>query len=315
MSGIPNRARVFALALAVLTLGTGLSAGQFRQADGGITVFDDVNFQGVRMTFTSDVPDLNRANLNDRVSSLQVSPNESWEVCEDNNYGGRCVVMSGVARDLRSLGMSDRISSMRRLQGRQARSNSGSRYDGDLVGIAVSDDVDFQGISATFTGDVSDLHDSPLNDRISSLRVAPGESWQVCEHNNYGGRCVIVTGAERDLGRLGMGDVISSMRRVDVRATQDDRGGFNAPRQSRSEIVLFDRPSYRGATQSETGATANLGTFRNRALSAQILDGAWELCEEPGWGGRCVRIESSVPDLQSIGLRGVASARPIDPTR
>jgi hypothetical protein len=314
MSGIPNRARVFALALAVLTLGTGLSAAQFRQAGGGITVFDDVNFQGVRMTFSSDVPDLNRVNLNDRISSLQVSPNESWEVCEDNNYGGRCVVMSGGARDLRSLGMSDRISSMRRVQGRQGR-NSGGRYDGDVVGIAVSDDVNFQGASATFTSDVSDLGDSPLNDRISSLRVAPGESWQVCEHNNYGGRCIIVTGAEHDLGMLGMNDVISSMRRVDVRATRDDRGGFNAPRQSRSEIVLFDRTGYRGAAQNETGATANLGTFQNRAQSAQILDGAWELCEEPGWGGRCMRIESSVPDLQSIGLRGVASARPIDPAR
>ena len=112
-----------------------------------------------------------------------------------------------------------------------------------------------------------------------------------------------------------MSDVISSMRRVDVRANRDDRGGFNAPRQSRSEIVLFDRPGYRGAAQNETGAAANLGAFQNRAQSAQILDGAWELCEEPGWGGRCMRIESSVPDLQSIGLRGVASARPIDPTR
>jgi len=79
--------------------------------------------------------------------------------------------------------------------------------------------------------------------------------------------------------------------------------------------VVRSDPGYRGATQNETGATANLGAFRNRAQSAQILDGAWELCEEPGWGGRCMRIESSVPDLQTIGLRGVGSARPIDPIR
>jgi len=315
MSRIPIQARVLSLAVAVLALGTVASVAQSRQAGGGITVFDDVNFQGTTLTFNGDVPDLSRFNLNDRISSLQVSPDESWEVCENNNYSGRCVIMSGVARDLRSLGMSDNITSMRRVQGRQARFNSGRRYDGDVVGIAVSDDVNFQGVAATFTSDVSDLHDSPLNDRISSLRVAPGESWQVCEHANYGGRCVIVSGSERDLGMLGMNDVISSMRRVDGRANRDDRGGFNEPRQSRSEIVLFDRPGYRGATQNETGATANLGAFRNRAQSAQILDGAWELCEEPGWGGRCMRIESSVPDLQTIGLRGVGSARPIDPIR
>jgi hypothetical protein len=315
MSPYLRSARVISLVVAVLTLGAGVSVAQSRQTGRGITVFDDVNFQGTTLTFNSDVPDLNRFNLNDRISSLQVSPDESWEVCENNNYGGRCVIMSGVARDLRSLGMSDNITSMRRVQGRQARFNSGSHYDGDVVGIAVSDDVDFQGASATFTSDVSDLRDSQLNDRISSLRVAPGESWQLCEHNNYGGRCVIVSGAERDLGTLGMNDVISSMRRVDVRADRDNRGGFNDSRQFRSEIVLFDRPGYRGATQNETGATTNLGAFRNRAQSAQILDGAWELCEEPGWGGRCMRIESSVPDLQSIGLRGVASARPVDSPR
>ena len=315
MSAISPRACMLTLVMAVFALGAGAAVAQPRQAGGGITVFDGVNLQGATRTFNSDVPDLRRFNLNDRISSLQVSANESWEVCENDNYGGRCIVVSGVERDLRDVGMSDSVTSIRRVQSRQARVNHRNRNDGDVAGITVSDDVNFQGASLVFTSDVPDLRAYQLNDRISSLRVAFDESWQVCERNKYRGRCVVVSGAEGDLRALGLSDVISSMRRVDSRGGRDDRGGFIAQRQSRSEIVLFDQPGYRGMVLNETEAAAGLGAFSSRVRSAQILGGAWELCDEPGWGGRCVQIESSVPDLERIGLRGVASARPLDTPR
>jgi hypothetical protein len=312
MSQLIGRTRVLALALAVVGFGVGVSAAQSRQ-DGGITVYDEVNFQGASATFRGDVSDLRAVGFNDRISSLRMAPGETWEVCEDVNYGGRCAVISDSERDLRTRGWNDTITSMRRVQAREVqrredRVDRGERDDRGGAGIRVYGAVNFQGASATFRGDVPDLRAARFNDRISSLEVGPGESWQICSNVNYGGRCAVVSGSERDLRVFGWNDTISSMRRVPGREGRRDR-------ENRDEIVLFDGPNYRGAAQTLTDAVPGLGAFTNRAESAQILRGNWELCEEPRWGGRCVRISSSVPDLRRIGLRGVASARPLEERR
>ena len=120
MSQTIRSARVIALVVAVLALGVGVSVAQPRRG-GAITVSDDVNFQGPTMTFRSDVPDLRDFQFNDRISSLVVDPGDSWEVCEDTNYGGRCLVVTGAERDLRTRGLNDVISSMRRVQVREDR--------------------------------------------------------------------------------------------------------------------------------------------------------------------------------------------------
>ena len=49
------------------------------------------------------------------------------------------------------------------------------------------------------------------NDRISSIRVRGGAEAQVCEHNNFQGRCVVIDRDVRNLGRGG-NDIISSIR-------------------------------------------------------------------------------------------------------
>jgi hypothetical protein len=190
MSHSMRNARCIALVLPVLALGMGVSVAQPRQG-GGITVSEDVDFQGTTMTFRDDVPDLRNVALNDRISSLRVAPGESWEVCENVNYGGRCIVVSGSERDLRTRGLNDAITSMRRVQSREARDD---RYDRSGAGITVSDDVNFRGATMTFRRDIPDLRDVQFNDRISSLQVAPGESWEVCEDANYRGRCLVVGG-------------------------------------------------------------------------------------------------------------------------
>jgi hypothetical protein len=329
MSQTTRRARVFALVVVVLALGVGVSIAQPRQ---GITAYEDVNFQGPGLTFSDDVPDLRNTLLNDRISSLEVAPGESWQVCEDINYGGRCLVISGSELDLRLRRWNDMISSMRRVpdrdgrrvrddrDDRSARSDRDDRSARSEVRITVYDDVNFQGAPFTFRNEVADLREFGLNDRISSLQVPPDESWEVCENTNFGGRCVVVSGSDRDLRPRGWNDMISSMRPVQGRqggVNPDDRNGrrdgFIVP--PRSEIVLFDQSGYRGAAQTVTQAAPGLGAFANRARSVQILEGVWELCEQSRWGGRCVRITSSVPDIGRLGLNGVASARPLDRSR
>lgn len=84
------------------------------------------------------------------------------------------------------------------------------------VGITVFADPNFRGKSATYRQDVPDLQPLGLNDKVSSLRVGRGEQWEVCEHANYQGRCVVVSGNEADLRRNSWNDLISSFRRVRV---------------------------------------------------------------------------------------------------
>lgn len=174
------------------------------------------------------------------------------------------------------------------------------------VGITVFNDQNFRGKSSTFRRDVSDLEPLGINDRVSSLRVGPGEQWEVCEHSNYQGRCVVVSGEESDLRRNSWNDVISSMRRV--------RGRFPSrpPSQDDPYIVLFERTNYRGNPSNYSGPVSDIFGLNRRVQSVTIGRGTWELCEGRNFTGRCVTLDTSVPDLGSYNLRNrVASARPI----
>src|SRR5215831_18406457 len=82
------------------------------------------------------------------------------------------------------------------------------------IGITVFADLNFRGKTATFRQDVPDLRPMGLDNRIRSLRVGRGEKWEVCEHANYQGRCVVISGEEPDLRRNQWDRIISSMRRV-----------------------------------------------------------------------------------------------------
>ena len=173
------------------------------------------------------------------------------------------------------------------------------------IGITVFVDRNFRGKSATFRDDVPDLARLGLNDRISSFRVGPGEKWEVCEHANYQGRCVVVSGEESDLRRNAWNDIISSIRRV-------SGGGVFPPRPpigNELYIVLFDQTMFRGNPTNFYGAVASLN---RRAQSVTIGGGVWELCDNTNFRGRCVTLQQSVSDLASVNLRNrVASARPI----
>jgi uncharacterized protein YcfJ len=61
-----------------------------------------------------------------------------------------------------------------------------------------------------------------FNDRASSVVVTKGERWEVCEHQNFGGRCVILRGGRyATLQAMGLNDRVSSVREVSVNAVVD----------------------------------------------------------------------------------------------
>jgi beta/gamma crystallin len=177
---------------------------------------------------------------------------------------------------------------------------------GGGVGITVFTGSDFSGKAVTFQRDMPNLRADNLNDQIASLRVARGEQWEVCEHANFRGRCVVVSGDERNLARNSWANTISSMRRVRTAA-----GVLPAPL---PDITLFDQPGFRGRSANFTAATASLPLALPAAKSVTVGRGVWELCDGRNFTGRCITVQRNTPLLGGTRpLTRVRSLRPLTP--
>jgi hypothetical protein len=145
-----------------------------------VTVFRATNFGGQSFSFDADIPNLEQAGWNDLVASLRVGAPTFGR--GNRGFGG---------------------------------ARGGGRFGrGNDTGLEVFSDVDFGGQSAMFTTTTPNLGASGMARTISSLRVAPGQSWQVCTEPNYQGRCQVVTGEMTDLRPGQWSDVIQSVRRL-----------------------------------------------------------------------------------------------------
>lgn len=88
------------------------------QAMAQITLYEHEGWRGRAVQSNGAIPDFYRSGLNDRASSVVVA-NGRWEVCDDANFRGNCMVLrSGSYESLRGMGMNDRISSARPMRGR-----------------------------------------------------------------------------------------------------------------------------------------------------------------------------------------------------
>jgi hypothetical protein len=177
------------------------------------------------------------------------------------------------------------------------------------VGITVYENPNFGGRNATFRNDVPDLTDSGMNDRISSLRVAPNEMWELCEHANYKGRCQVFSGIEGNLHPMQWNDIVSSLRRV--RGNGSGRGGWGS---SRAELQLFDGTRYTGRSLDFSDGADDLRRygFNDRAMSLRLRGNRpWQICRDINFRN-CVVIYGDVVALEEYNLeRQVSSLRPV----
>jgi Beta/Gamma crystallin len=147
------------------------------------------------------------------------------------------------------------------------------RLIGGGPGITVFEDRNFRGDAATYNSNVSNLP-SRFNNRISSVRVGPGEQWQICDQANYRGQCVNVSGEESDLGRNDWDNRISSMRRVSGGGGGGWGGGVNQVRPPSWAVGTFYSawPSVtmtiasNGQVQSNIGGQIYYGRYTNRGI-------------------------------------------------
>jgi hypothetical protein len=206
-----------ALLASVLLSGVAVSAQDWRTASGrgGVTVFAERDYRGAAVTLLGDTADLRRYSLNDKVSSIAIPPGEVWEVCQDINYGNRCVVFSSSIPDLGRFGWNDRISSLRPVRGGYEGRGWGGvfSYPGVSERLVMFDRVDYRGASRTVTGESLNLG-SFFGNRAGSVEILGG-TWELCDSAGGRGRCVTLSSSAPDLSRIGLNGRVTSVRPMD----------------------------------------------------------------------------------------------------
>lgn len=83
------------------------------QAAAQITFYENEGFSGRSFSTDKQIGNFERVGFNDRASSVIVL-HDRWEVCEDARFAGRCIVLRpGRYASLASMGLNDRVSSVR----------------------------------------------------------------------------------------------------------------------------------------------------------------------------------------------------------
>lgn len=285
-------------------------------ASAQVTFYESDNFLGQSFTTQRQVQNFDRFGFNDRASSAVVAENR-WEVCENIKFRGRCVVLRpGQYPSLRAMGLNDGISSMRAVS-RNARIDE-RRYAPMPVATPVVPQVTFfgqpgfQGQSVTLDRPAANFERFGFNDRASSA-VVVGGPWELCEDVRFGGRCVVLRpGRYPSLQSMGLNDRVSSGRLVD----RDGRAPQPVAAPMVSQVTLYENDNFQARSVTADRVVENLQTFgfNDRASSAVVVGGPWELCENARFGGRCVVLRpGQYPSLASMGLNDrISSVRSVD---
>ena len=81
-------------------------------------------------------------------------------------------------------------------------------------------------------------------------------------------------------------------------------------------ITLYNGGHYSGGSRTLTDSVPLLGalSFNNKASSVRVTSGTWELCVDPGFGGRCVIVRTDIPRLGTLNLNDKISSVRFIPT-
>ena len=84
--------------------------------------------------------------------------------------------------------------------------------------------------------------------------------------------------------------------------------------QATAQVTFYEHPNFRGQSFTVGESIGNLERqgFNNSASSAIVRGEAWEVCDAPRFGGRCVVLRpGEYPSLGSLGMNdSVTSVRP-----
>jgi hypothetical protein len=174
--------------------------------------------------------------------------------------------------------------------------------------VTVYSDINFEGNSRTFNGDVANLTEQGFNDAISSIQIPRGEQWQFCQDANYGGSCQTLQGSIADLRNINWNDRISSIRRVRSgafgnRSYYPDSTGTSGNYRG-SGVTVFTNPNFGGRSASFNGDVADLRQYNlnDQITSIEIPNGeTWEICQDIDFGNQCTTVSGNIADLRRMG--------------
>lgn len=162
---------------------------------GGVTLHRDLKFTGVSEAFTSDVPDLRGSRIgDDEATSVSISQGCRARLYQHLNYEGAYTEVSSSMTDLRGSKVGD--DSATSLQVRcdgwgwndDRDDERGISASSVSRGVTLHRDLNFTGVSETFTSDVPDLRNSRIgDDQATSVSVSRGCQARLYQHLNYEG--------------------------------------------------------------------------------------------------------------------------------
>ena len=180
--------------------------------------------------------------------------------------------------------------------------------------IVLYQNENFSGPRFAANESVNDVARVGFNDRASSVTVRGG-SWQLCSDSYYRGQCVTLgPGDYTSLRSMGLANAVSSLREIGWNSGGPGPGPGPSPGPGAGgSIVLYESPGMTGRSYSLNGPLRNFdGTgFNDRASSAVINSGSWQLCADADYQSSCeVLGPGQWPNLGSVTGR-VSSARPV----
>ena len=189
--------------------------------------------------------------------------------------------------------------------------HAGAQRDRQMggIGMTVWEDTNYRGSNHTFIDDTPDLRSVGMDNQISSLRVASGQLWQVCDGYNYTGRCQVFSDG-------GVRPATPGVERPDLvgAAAAGTRPGSDPARTwpTRPRAVRRDAGTPDSASCStRRRPTSGKRNFSDRAMSVRVPRGeVWELCVNINYDD-CRIVDGDVPNLDAIQMsRLITSARP-----
>ena len=278
------------------------------QASAQVTLYENSGFRGQSVTVDRPTGNLERQGFNNRASSAVVN-GEPWEVCDGPGFSGRCIVLDpGRHQSLRD--MNDGITSLRPVSARGGPVAGAPPPPPAGGGLTLYERREFRGASINIDRPRRRLERADFAN-VASSAVVRGEPWEVCDGEEFAGRCVVLRpGKYASLEKVGMNNRIQSARPAGAGAPPPGPG----PGPAVGQVTLYEHSGFRGQSVTVDRPRRNLDRIGagNAASSVVVAGESWELCDAPGFGGRCVVLRPGrYTSLGSMGLNdAVSSLRP-----
>lgn len=185
-----------------------------------------------------------------------------------------------------------------------AQLSGGPRADGSII---LYDRAGFGGEAIQIDSIVPSMSEARFNDRASSIEIRGGP-WEVCVDGGFRGRCEIITRDIADLSQIRLNNTISSVRPVGQGRPGGGPRGGGLGHDGGAPIVLYSGEDFRGEARGVFSDERGLDRFNDRARSVRVNSGAWLLCEDVDYRGRCEYVDRDIRDLREIGLHGRLSS-------